>query len=312
MALEGRALGQAWGGDLDTASLLSAEQRTVMEITGGRKHSAGAVLLAAYRGEPSARAFLSATATSAAASGEGLWLQQSNWATAILCNALGRYEDAFAAATRAADEMYQPVDSWVYAELVEAAVRTGERGAADDAAARLSASTIASSDWACGIEARCRALLSEEPNTEAWYRAAIERLGHTCIRPELARSHLLYGEWLRRENRRVDAREQLRCAHHMFETMGAEAFAERARIELVATGVNVRKRQVDARNDLTPHEEHIARLARDGRTNPEIGAELFISARTVEWHLRKVFTKLGIPSRKDLHDALPQRPTPAN
>ena len=142
---------------------------------------------------------------------------------------------------------------------------------------------------------------------ESRHREAVERLGRTRLRPDLARAHLLYGEWLRRESRRVDAREQLRTAHDIFSAIGAEAFAERARRELLATGEQVRKRREDTRSELTPQEEHIARLARDGRTNPEIGAELYISARTVEWHLRKVFTKLGITSRKGLQDALPSR-----
>jgi DNA-binding CsgD family transcriptional regulator len=166
---------------------------------------------------------------------------------------------------------------------------------------------IKSSDWAKGLEARSRALLSEGTDAEHRYAEAVERLGRTQLRPELARAHLLYGEWLRRELRRGDARHQLRAAYDLFAVIGAEAFAERARRELRATGETVRKQQVDTYTELTPQEEHIARLARDGRTNPEIAAELFISARTVEWHLRKVFTKLGITSRMGLHDALPTR-----
>jgi DNA-binding CsgD family transcriptional regulator len=173
---------------------------------------------------------------------------------------------------------------------------------------RLSAmTTIESSDWAKGLEARSQALLSEGQNAERCYAEAVERFGRTPLRPELARAHLLYGEWLRREHRRLDARRQLRAAYHLFAVIGADAFAERARRELLATGVKVRKREVDIHNQLTPQEEHIVRLARDGRTNPEIGAELFISARTVEWHLRKVFNKLGITSRRDLYDAFPSR-----
>ncbi len=166
---------------------------------------------------------------------------------------------------------------------------------------------IKGSDWAKGLEARSRALLSEGKDAEHRYAEAVERLGRTQLRPELARAHLLYGEWLRRELRRGDARHQLRAAYDLFAVMGAEAFAERARRELLATGETVRKRQVDTYTELTPQEEHIARLARDGRTNPEIAAELFLSARTVEWHLRKVFAKLGITSRMGLHDALPTR-----
>ena len=170
---------------------------------------------------------------------------------------------------------------------------------------------IEGSDWAKGLEARSRALLSEGHDAEHHYAEAVERLGRTRLRPELARTHLLYGEWLRRELRRGDARHELRAAYDLFAVIGAEAFAERARRELLATGETVRKRQVDTHTELTPQEKHIARLARDGRTNPEIAAELFISARTVEWHLRKVFTKLGITSRMGLHDALPMRGTDA-
>jgi DNA-binding CsgD family transcriptional regulator len=200
----------------------------------------------------------------------------------------------------------------VLPELIEAAVRAGRPEVAREALERLSAMTaIEDSDWAKGLEARSRALLSEGHDAERYYAEAVERLGRTRLRPELARAHLLYGEWLRRELRRGDARHELRAAYDLFTAIGAEAFAERARRELLATGETVRKRQVDAHTELTPQERHIARLARDGRTNSEIAAELFISARTVEWHLRKVFTKLGITSRMGLHDALPMRSTSA-
>jgi len=166
---------------------------------------------------------------------------------------------------------------------------------------------VTRTDWALGIEARVRALLSEGDAAEREYRDSIARLERTRLRVELARAHLLYGEWLRRERRRADAREHLRTAHDRFGAIGAGGFAERARHELLATGETVRKRRDDTRDDLTPQEEHIARLAVAGRTNPEIGAELFISPRTVEWHLKKVFMKLGISSRKGLADALPAR-----
>ena len=161
-------------------------------------------------------------------------------------------------------------------------------------------------DWARGVEARSRALLAEGPAAEELHREAIERLGRCRIRMHLARAQLSYGEWLRRENRRIDAREQLRRALEALTSMGAEGFAERARRELIATGEKVRKRSDETRDDLTPQEEQIARLARDGLSNPEIGAQLFISARTVEWHLHKVFAKLGITSRKGLRTALPR------
>jgi DNA-binding CsgD family transcriptional regulator len=162
------------------------------------------------------------------------------------------------------------------------------------------------SPWALGVYARSRALLTKSDEAEGFYNEAIEHLSGSAIRSELARAHLLYGEWLRRENRRVDARGQLRMAHDMLTAMGIRHFAERARIELLATGESVRKRTVESFDELTPHEANIARLAADGRTNPEIGAQLFISPRTVEWHLRKVFTKVGVTSRRELRDALPQ------
>jgi DNA-binding CsgD family transcriptional regulator len=165
---------------------------------------------------------------------------------------------------------------------------------------------VTRTDWVLGIEARVRALLSEG-DAEGEYRESIACLGRTRLRMDLARGHLLYGEWLRREGRRMDAREQLRTSYDLFDAIGAEGFAERARHELLATGETVRKRRDDTRGDLTPQEEHIARLALDGRTNPEIGAELFISPRTVEWHLKHVYTKLGISSRKGLRDVLPTR-----
>jgi len=197
------------------------------------------------------------------------------------------------------------VSNWGLTELIEAAARSGRTDLAAEALERLSEMTRASgTDWALGVEARSRALLSEGAAAERLYREAIGRLGRTRVRVELARTRLLYGEWLRRERRRLDAREQLRTAHEMLTAMGVEAFAERARRELLATGETAHKRPVEAREDLTAQEAQIARLAGNGRTNPEIGAELFLSPRTVEWHLRKVFTKLGISSRRELHAAL--------
>ena len=195
---------------------------------------------------------------------------------------------------------------WALPELVEASARAGDAELARDALERLAATTQpCGNDFGLGIEVRCRALLSEGPAADELYREAIDRLGRTTLRPELARAHLLFGEWLRRESRRVDAREQLRTAHDMFVAIGMEAFAERARRELVATGETARKRSAETRDKLTPQEEQIARLARDGLSNPEIGAQLFLSPRTVEWHLGKVFTKLGIRSRRELARALP-------
>jgi len=212
-------------------------------------------------------------------------------------------------AQRAADdtpEMY--VSRWALPEVVEAAVRTGRLQLAADSVDRFAVVTQASgTNWALGIEARSRALVTEGEPAEDLYREAVDRLRRTRLRPELARAHLLYGEWLRRQSRRVDARDQLRIAHDMSTEIGMLAFAERALRELRATGATVRKRREDTRDDLTPQEELIARLAIEGRTNPEIGAQLFLSPRTVEWHLRKVFAKLGITSRRGLRDALPAR-----
>ena len=231
---------------------------------------------------------------------------QANWAAAVLYNGLARYEEAAAAARQATSNTFEPwISMWALPELVEAASRSGDTELARNALERLAETTQpAGTDFALGIEARCRALLSDGAAAEPLYREAIERLSRTQLRPELARAHLLFGEWLRREGRRVEAREQLHTAHDMFAAIGMEAFAERARRELVATGGKARKRSVEKRDQLTPQEEQIARLARDGRTNPEIGAQLFLSARTVEWHMGKVFTKLGIGSRRELDAAL--------
>jgi ATP/maltotriose-dependent transcriptional regulator MalT len=196
---------------------------------------------------------------------------------------------------------------WAVPELVEAAARAGDAELAREALERLAETTQPSgTDFALGIEARSRALLREGVAAEELYREAIDRLRRTELRPELARAQLPYGEWLRREGWRVDAREQLRTAHDLFDAIGMEAFAERANRELLVTGEKVRKRSPEAREELTAEETQIARLARDGLSNPEIGAQLFISARTVEWHLRKVFTKLGISSRRQLRLALPE------
>jgi ATP/maltotriose-dependent transcriptional regulator MalT len=294
-----------WRGDFEAAASLGVEEEAVKDVTGTRRASYGALFLAAYQGRPTDAARLfSATVNDATARGEGLGWRIANWATAILHNGLGHYTEAVTAAEKAAEGNYGPFTALVLPELVEGAVRSGKAGQAADALRRLSATTIEGADWAAGLEARARALLSEGQMAEHCYAEAVQRLGCTDLRPELARAHLLYGEWLRRENRRVDARDQLRTAYDMFTTMGAEAFAERTRRELVATGEKVRKREVDTYNQVTQQEAQIARLARDGRSNAEIGAELFLSARTVEWHLHKVFTKLGITSRKGLQEAL--------
>jgi DNA-binding CsgD family transcriptional regulator len=219
---------------------------------------------------------------------------------------LGRYGEAVAAAEQdAALLLERGYAHWSLPELVEAAVRSGQPAVAAGALERHSWTTgVSQTDWALGIEARSRALVSEPNGAEDLYREAIARLGNTRLALELARAHLLYGEWLRRADRRADARNQLRRAHQMLADMGCEFF-ERARRELVATGETARKRTVDARYELTTQEAQIARLASDGRTNPEIGAEMFLSPRTIEWHLTKVFTKLGVTSRRELRATLP-------
>jgi ATP/maltotriose-dependent transcriptional regulator MalT len=223
-----------------------------------------------------------------------------------LNNGLGHYADALSAAQDASQQtppLYMSM--WALPELVEAAVRCGAGQLAAQALERLTETTRpGGTDFGLGIEARSRALVSDGAAADGLYREAISRLGRTQLRPELARAHLLYGEWLRRAGRRTDAREQLRAAYEMLTVMGVAGFAERARRELLATGENVRKRSVETTGALTAQESQIARLARDGLSNPEISTQLFLSPRTIEWHLRKVFAKLGISSRRQLRGAL--------
>ena len=226
-------------------------------------------------------------------------------ATAVLYNGLGRYDAALAGARRACEYEDLVFFGISLVELVEAGARVGAHEVAADALRRLEEQTQASgTDWALGVQARSRALLRDGEAAEALYREAIARLGRSRIAVHLARAHLVYGEWLRREHRRVDAREHLQRAHEMLGRMGAEAFAERARRELLATGETVQKRTAETRDGLTAQEAQVARLAAAGRTNPEIGSQLFISPRTAEYHLRKVFAKLGVSSRRALRDAL--------
>jgi ATP/maltotriose-dependent transcriptional regulator MalT len=307
-ALNGRGQVATHCGDFEAATSLAAERAVVDEVTGIQLAANCDLLLAGYRGRPAeAKPLFAATTEDSLARGEGFAVQRVDWAAAVLHNGLGHYADALAAAVPATEETYQPLGTQlILPELIEAAMRSGRPEIAREALERLSAMTaIEGSDWAKGLEARSRALVSNGHDAEQSYAEAVERLGRTKLRPELARAHLLYGEWLRRENRRLDARHQLHAAHRLFTDIGADAFADRARRELLATGEKVRKRKADTHHQLTAQEEHIVRLARDGSTNHEIGAELFISTRTVEWHLRQVFAKLGITSRRELHDALP-------
>jgi ATP/maltotriose-dependent transcriptional regulator MalT len=297
----------AWGGDFTAAASLVAEADAVNEATGSRAPPFTAMLLASLRGhQAEAASLIKATIAEATAGGQGIAVAYAHWVAAILANGLGRYEEALAAASQASEDtstIY--ISMWALPELIEAAVRSGNTDLAGPALDGLAGRTqAAGTDFGLGILARCRALVSEGRAAEDRYREAIDRLGRTRLRPELARAHLLYGEWLRREHRRVDARGPLRAAYDILGPIGMEAFAERARRELAATGETVRRRTPDTLTTLTAQEAHIARLAVDGQTNPEIGAQLFISARTVEWHLRKIFAKLGVGSRRDLRQAL--------
>jgi DNA-binding CsgD family transcriptional regulator len=295
-------------GDLDAAAALLEEADALAEATGNAPIVMGGVLLAAYRGdEVRALVLIKASESAAIARGEGVALTFNEHAAAVLHNGLGQYDVALLAAQSASgrDELMASV--WSLPELVEATTRCGRIELAAAALERLSETTrAAGTELALGIEARSRALLSNRETAECHYREAIERLGRTRVRVALARAHLLYGEWLRREGRRVDCREQLRTAHRMFIDMGTEAFAERAARELLATGEKVRKRAAESLYELTAHEAQIARLAAEGQTNAEIGAQLFLSPRTVEWHMRKVFMKLGVRKRRELRDALPR------
>jgi DNA-binding CsgD family transcriptional regulator len=286
---DGTALRLATG-ETVIANSMAREAENVAAATGNPLRLYGAVLAAAWRGQDAETSRLTATA----------------WATAVLNNGLSRYGAALTAAGQASEDPDElGLATWSLAELIEAAARTGALDRASSALRRLSETTSAAgTDWALGIQARSRALLSGDEHAERLYLEAIERLGRTRLRAELARARLLYGEWLRRQGRRRDAREQLRTAHQMLDAMEMQAFAERARKELLATGETARKRTIETVNELTAQEEQIARLARNGYTNPEIGARLFISPRTVEWHLRKVFTKLGISSRRELRATL--------
>ncbi len=296
-------------GELAEAASLVEEVRAVAEATGSLFTPYPALIVAARRGHEAELAKLIDTSMEEmVARGEGAGPTIIHWSKAVLYNGLGRYDESLVAAREASEYPLEMLYStWGLVESIEAAVRTGKPELASDTLRRLSDRTRASgTDWALGIEARSRALVSEGDAAEQLYRQAIDRLVRTRIRAELARAHLLYGEWLRRERRRLDAREQLRTAHELFTEFGMEAFAERARVELEATGEHARKRTDDTRDDLTPQEAQISRLAADGATNQEIAAQLFISPSTVDYHLRKAFRKLGVKSRHQLKEHLLQ------
>lgn len=305
-ALNYSAAHQLFAGRFDVAEQLVEEANRITAATGNVPIADFSVLLAAWRGDRSKTYQLrAAVIPDATARGEGFAVEAVEWAAATLHVGMGEYADAVAAAQRAYDPDGLGFNVWVLPELIEAAARNGDFAIARTAFEQLAErSSLSSTKWARGIEARSRALLTEGPDAEDLYREAIEQLGRSRVIVHHARAQLIYGEWLRREHRRVDARVQLKAAYAAFDAMGAHAFAERAQRELLATGETVRKRTADPSDVLTPQEAQIARLAYDGLTNPEIGHQLFLSHRTVEWHLRKVFTKLNISSRRELANAL--------
>jgi len=307
VSLSTRAVVELYSGNLAEADSLIAEANAITAATDGRSVPFAPLALAAFRGrEPDASRLIRATTADFLASGEGMGLSLALWATAHLHNGLAHYDVALAATEQAAED---PHELWfsplLMVEMIEAATRGGRRDRAASALEVLKETTGASgTPWAQGIEARSRALLAEGQAAEALYREAIEQLRPTKLRVDLARAHLLYGEWLRRERRRVDARTELRAAHELFLQFAMEGFAERARVELEATGERARKRTVDTLGDLTPQEAQISRLVAEGHSNREIAAQLFMSQRTVEYHLHKVFRKLDVKSRTQLARSL--------
>ena len=307
IALADRVIVELASGRIGVATSLAAESDAVVEATGSHLIPRASIMLANWRGrDDEAVALIRARDQDVLRGGEGLWFVANEYGSVLRYNGLGRYEEALAAAERAAENP-RGLGLWIrdLFEFVEAAVRSGHPDRATGPLEQLAEiARAAGTDWALGSYARAAAMLAEGETAERLYREAIERLSRTRGSETLARAHLLYGEWLRREHRRVDAREQLRVAHAMLLDFGMDAFAERARRELLATGETVRKRTVETLDQLTPQELQVARLAAGGQTNPEIGAQLFLSPRTVEWHLSKVFSKLGISSRKELGAAL--------
>jgi DNA-binding CsgD family transcriptional regulator len=308
IALMHLSLMHVFEGKLDTAAALVEEIDSIIDATGSRRISIPKLMLAACRGdEGQASELIGEAERDAITRGEGFVLTFAEHAYAVLHNALGHYETALDSAQRASAQDELHASGWSLPELVEAAVRSGKPELAAEALERLRKRTqVAGTEWALGIEARSRALVSDGQLAETLYEEAIDRLGRCRVALDLARARLLYGEWLRRRARRVDAREQLRSARASFAEMGAQAFARRAERELLATGETARKRKVETRDDLTPHEARIARMARDGASNQDIATQLFVSRKTVEYHLHKVFLKLGISARHQLEQALPE------
>jgi DNA-binding CsgD family transcriptional regulator len=303
LTLSTRAGVELFGGNLASAGAFVQTADVVAAATDSRAVPYAALALAAFRGrEPDGTRLIATSTEDFVARGEGMGVTLAQWASAMLHNGLARYDEALAAAEQAAQDPRELwFATWAMVELVEAAARSGQSARATGALEALTKSTRASgTPWALGVQARSRALLSDDDAVEPLYREAIDHLEPTRLRVDVARTRLLYGEWLRRQRRRVDARNQLRTAHEQFMDFGMEAFAERARIELEATGERARLRTVDTLDQLTPQEAQIARLAAQGNTNREIATRLFISASTVEYHLRKAFRKLDVKSRTQL------------
>jgi ATP/maltotriose-dependent transcriptional regulator MalT len=306
-ALDARASLHLLAGELADAAVLFDEAGTIHDVTGSAAARVGPLCMAAFRGqEREARELIDQTLADAIAHGQGAAVSVTRWCEAVLWNGRGEYERALRAAEISAAEQDEfSVVRRALVELVEAGVRSGNPERAVEALEQLTPTTRASTTrWAQGIEARCRALLSEGDVARALYQDALRLLSGTGVKFELARAHLLYGEWLRREGERADAREELSVAHAMLTEFGARAFADRARDELAAAGASVPRPAAREQGRLTRQESQIARLAADGLTNPEIGARLFLSRHTVEWHLRKVFSKLGIASRREISAVL--------
>jgi DNA-binding CsgD family transcriptional regulator len=301
--LSGLAWYEAFAGNFEEARLIIVELDSVSAAIGSPLPPLAALRLLSLQGRASeTEPLIALTVDQAASAGQGIAVVTANWAAAVLYNGLARYDEAALAADQVVTRALDPfTPNFALPELIEAAARRGDTEAANQAFDRLvEATEPATTDWAAGMEARCRALVTDGGSAEESHREALERFGRTKIRTELARAHLLYGEWLRREGRRVDARTELRTAHEMLSSIGMEAFAERARRELAASGETAHARDASSRLELTAQEEQVARLAGDGSANREIAERLYLSTRTVEWHLGKIYAKLGIRSRSEL------------